>query len=297
MHPVSDASKEIQKSLQSLKSTRPQISPLRKRRRLSQDMPATKRHCAASPTDALRTHSAPLTRLSSPVVPSPRFLSTPRSSPHSRLVMDCVEVVPIRQLLRRREADAERDGMRSRQLRSDLDDSAWEVTPERPFVPRMTRDLLEKDEIGTPFTRIQYSKSVLVGSITDWSRMQCLRPQTQCSDYPEYLYPRMKKQVGNFHSFIENVILNFLSLRYIAGPRSGSPSRLLGKAQPLARAPTTSTRLVAALNEVHDVFSHPGLSQIPVGELADSAKLLHAANRRLQTALARNTSKNVALHP
>jgi hypothetical protein len=77
--------------------------------------------------------------------------------------MDCVEVVPIRQLLRHREAEAERDDTRSRQLRSDLNESAWEVTPERPFVPRMTRDLLEKDEIGTPFSWIQYSKSVLVG--------------------------------------------------------------------------------------------------------------------------------------
>lgn len=212
-HPVSDPSKEIQKSLKSLKSTGPQINPLRKRRRLSQDMPVTKRHCAASPTDALRTHSVPLTRSSSPVVPSPRFLSTPRSSPHNRLVMDCVEVVPIRQLLRCREADAERDDMGSRQhLRSDLDDYAREVTPERPFVPRMTRDLLGRDDIGTPFTGIQYSDSVLMGSVTGCSRVQCLRPQTRCSDYLECLYPQMKNQVGNVHSFIENVILNLRSL-------------------------------------------------------------------------------------
>jgi hypothetical protein len=148
-HLVSDASKEIQKSPQLHKSSRP--DPLRKRRRVSQDMPATKRHCTTSPTDALRTHSASPTRLSSPVIPSPRFLSTPRSSPHNRLVMDCVEVMSIRQLLRRRKADTERDDMPSRQRKSDLND---EVTPERPFVPRITRNLLEKYEIGTPFTRI-----------------------------------------------------------------------------------------------------------------------------------------------
>ena len=73
------------------------------------------------------------------------------------MVMDCVEVVPIRQLLRRREADTERNDMRTQQLRSDLDGYAWEVTPERQFVPRVTRNLLEKDDIGTPFTGIQDS--------------------------------------------------------------------------------------------------------------------------------------------
>ena len=70
--------------------------------------------------------------------------------------MDCVEVVPLRELLHRREANAERDDMRSQQRRNGQDYHAWEVTPERSFVPRITRDLLERDEIGMPLTRIQY---------------------------------------------------------------------------------------------------------------------------------------------
>ncbi len=51
----------------------------------------------------------------------------------------------------------------------------------------------------------------------------------------------------------------------------------------------TSKRLAAALREVHDVFSRPGVSQIPAEELAASAKLLDAANRQLRTTLAAKT--------
>lgn len=104
----------------------------------------------------------------------------------------------------------------------------------------------------------------------------------QCSDLLGYRYSRIKNQVSNFHSLTWN-----LSDLYLAGPRNDSPTRLLRKAQPLDRARTTSTSLVAALHEVHDVLSHPGLSQIPETELADSARLLDDANKRLQRALVR----------
>jgi hypothetical protein len=67
--------------------------------------------------------------------------------------MDCVEVVPLRELLHRRAAEAGRDKRRQQQ-RSDLDDHASEITPERPFVPRVMRELQEKDEIGKSLFRI-----------------------------------------------------------------------------------------------------------------------------------------------
>jgi len=60
--------------------------------------------------------------------------------------MDCVEVVPLRELLHRKEA--ERYDKRGKQLRSELDDHAFDVTPEKPFIPRVSRALQEKDEIG-----------------------------------------------------------------------------------------------------------------------------------------------------
>lgn len=68
--------------------------------------------------------------------------------------MDCVEVVPLRELLHRQAAEAERDDNRRQPQRSDPDNYAYEVTPERSFVPRATRELLEGDEIGEPLSRI-----------------------------------------------------------------------------------------------------------------------------------------------
>lgn len=66
---------------------------------------------------------------------------------------------------------------------------------------------------------------------------------------------------------------------------------MLGKAQHLERTPMTSKRLAAALREVHDVFSRPGVSQIPAEELEASAKLFEAANRQLRRGLATKTNK------
>ncbi|KAH9977578.1 hypothetical protein BJV74DRAFT_860296 [Russula compacta] len=125
-------------------------NPAVKRHRLLEDMPVAKRHrITASTNDGLGTHSVPLTRVTSPVIPGPRSVSvlTPMASPRNRLVMDCVEVVPLRELLPRRAAEAERDDSRGQQHRSDPDDHGYEVTPERSFVPRATWELLEGDEI------------------------------------------------------------------------------------------------------------------------------------------------------
>jgi hypothetical protein len=109
-----------------------------------EDVPATKRHRPSSANDRLRTRSAPLTRLSSPVIPGLRSHSTPKATLRQRLVIDCVEVVPLREILRRQGSKAERDKKRKRQRK---DDSGYHV-PETPLVPRMTRELFERDEIG-----------------------------------------------------------------------------------------------------------------------------------------------------
>ena len=89
-------------------------------------VPVAKRHCtSASPAGRLLTHSSvPLTRLSSPVVRSPRSLSTLRSFPRNRPVMDCVKVMSLRELLQRREADAGGGDTRKQRRGSDLDDHA-----------------------------------------------------------------------------------------------------------------------------------------------------------------------------
>ena len=63
----------------------------------------------------------------------------------------------LRELLGRREADAEGDDIRKQQRDINLDDHAWDVTPSRPFVPRVRRELLEKDEIGMSLSEIPES--------------------------------------------------------------------------------------------------------------------------------------------
>jgi hypothetical protein len=56
----------------------------------------------------------------------------------------------------------------------------------------------------------------------------------------------------------------------------------------------TSKRLTAALRDVQDVFSRPGVSQIPEEELEASARLFDAANRRLRTGRGLATKTNKA---
>jgi hypothetical protein len=141
------------------KSTGPYDSSVSKKRGLPQDMPAAKRHCtSASPPGRLHPHSVAPT-LSSPVLRNPCSLSTPRSSPRNRLVMDCVEVMPLRELSHQRKAGAEDVDIRTQHRDSDLDDNSCDdVIPSRPFVPRVRRQLLERDEIGMALSEIHESR-------------------------------------------------------------------------------------------------------------------------------------------
>lgn len=67
--------------------------------------------------------------------------------------MECVEVVPLRELSRLRATESERETS-GQQQRNDPDDHTLEITPERPFVPRVIREREEKDEIGKLLSRI-----------------------------------------------------------------------------------------------------------------------------------------------
>jgi len=71
--------------------------------------------------------------------------------------MDCVEVMPLRELSHRREAGAEGDDIITQHRGSDLDDNSWDVTSSRPFMPRVRRELLERDEIGMALSEIPES--------------------------------------------------------------------------------------------------------------------------------------------
>jgi len=64
--------------------------------------------------------------------------------------MECVEVVPLRELSRLRAAESGREKSGQPQ-RNDLDGHTSEITPERPLVPRVIRELEEKDEIGKSY--------------------------------------------------------------------------------------------------------------------------------------------------
>lgn len=117
-------------------------------------MSLAKRHRAMALTnDTASAQSEPRSRVSSPIVSGPRSLSTPRSSQRQRVIMECVEVVPLRELLRLRAAESGREKSGQQQM-NDLDDITSEITPERPFVPRIIRELEEKDDIGKSLSRI-----------------------------------------------------------------------------------------------------------------------------------------------
>jgi hypothetical protein len=140
-------------------------------------MPLAKRHRAiASTNDRTSTQSEPRQRVSSHIVSGPRSHSTPRSSPRQRLIMECVEVVPLRKILRLRAAESRREKS-GQQQRNDLDDHTSEITPERPLVPRVIRELEEKDEIGKSLSRIPSVTSCRgINAIV----VQYLKHRTQC---------------------------------------------------------------------------------------------------------------------
>ena len=62
--------------------------------------------------------------------------------------------MPLRELSHRREAGAEGDDIITQHRGSDLDDNSWDVTSSRPFMPRVRRELLERDEIGMALSEI-----------------------------------------------------------------------------------------------------------------------------------------------
>jgi hypothetical protein len=90
--------------------------------------------------------------------------------------MECVEVVPLRDLLRFRAAESGRE-KGGQQQRDDLHDHTSEITPERPFVPRVIREQEEKDEIGKSYVGFQMSTSC--GGINAIV-MQYLKHRTPC---------------------------------------------------------------------------------------------------------------------
>jgi hypothetical protein len=71
--------------------------------------------------------------------------------------MDCVEVVPLDEVLRRREGEAKRDNGRTRQELGGAaeEQTGWEImgAPKTPFVRRTVREQLDRDEIGELFFR------------------------------------------------------------------------------------------------------------------------------------------------
>ena len=119
-------------------------------------MSLAKRHRAMALTnDTASAQPEPRSRVSSPIVSGPRSLSTPRSSQRQRVIMECVEVVSLRELLRLRAAESESGREKSGQQQiNDLDDITSGITPERPFVPRIIREIEEKDDIGKSLCRI-----------------------------------------------------------------------------------------------------------------------------------------------
>ena len=124
-----------------------------KRHQVYQDMPASKRRRAGLTNNRPYMHPAPLVRINHRDPPHSPL--TPRTTSRTRVVMDCVEVVPLDEVLRRREGGAKRDnGLKKQELGGAAEDQAGgEImgAPKTPFVRRTVREQLERDEIGELF--------------------------------------------------------------------------------------------------------------------------------------------------
>jgi hypothetical protein len=160
-------------------SARSHNNAVLRKHRLQQleDMPAAKRCRLESTNNELHRGSAPRSRLSPPVVPDLHSHSTPKATQRERIVMDCVEVVPLREIMRRRGAEMERVD-KERQLRKD--DPGYRIAldaiPETPFIPRMTRELLERNEIG----EIQHANCQAIHLTEPILPFQCPKHPMQC---------------------------------------------------------------------------------------------------------------------
>ncbi|KAH8994356.1 hypothetical protein EDB86DRAFT_3078209 [Lactarius hatsudake] len=120
-----------------------------KRSHVSQDTPASKRRRAGPTNNRPYKLPAPLVRAARRDHRVPRSPSTPRTIPRTRLVMDCVEVAPLHEVLRRNERRAKRDNGRRPEPGGADDQTGREImgAPKTPFVRRTIRERLERDEI------------------------------------------------------------------------------------------------------------------------------------------------------
>ena len=111
-----------------------------KRRHVPQDIPAPKRRRADLTSKRPYRQTAPPVRITEPDHRDSQSPLTPRTTPRTRLVMDCVEVLPLDNVLRRAERGvAQGRGAARLKIMG---------APETPLLPRTVREQLERDEIG-----------------------------------------------------------------------------------------------------------------------------------------------------
>ena len=118
-----------------------------KRRHVSQDSPASKRRRADLNNNRPYRLPAPPVRSTElqPDRREPRSPLPPRTTPRTRLFMDCVEVVPLDEVLRKSERGQAKKGNGNGKARGIMG------APKTPFVlrsGRAVRERLERDEIG-----------------------------------------------------------------------------------------------------------------------------------------------------
>ncbi|KAH9028345.1 hypothetical protein EDB85DRAFT_1970625 [Lactarius pseudohatsudake] len=122
-----------------------------KRSNVSQDTPASKRRRAGPTNNRPYKLPAPLVRAARRDHRVHHSPLTPRTIPRTRLVMDCVEVVPLHEVLRRNGGRAKRDNGRRPEPGGADNQTGREIimgAPKTPFVRRTVRERLERDEIG-----------------------------------------------------------------------------------------------------------------------------------------------------
>ncbi|KAH9060463.1 hypothetical protein EDB87DRAFT_1616076 [Lactarius vividus] len=130
-------------------SSKSRASRSLKRCHVYQDTPASKRRRAGPTNNRPYKLPAPLVRTTRRDCRVPHSPLTPGTIPRARLVMDCVEVVPLHEVLRRNERGAKRDNRRRPEPGGADDQTGREImgAPKTPFVRRTVRERLERDEI------------------------------------------------------------------------------------------------------------------------------------------------------
>ncbi|KAF8258476.1 hypothetical protein EI94DRAFT_1130416 [Lactarius quietus] len=115
-----------------------------KRRHVSQDTPASKRRRADLANNRPFRQPAPPMGNTEPDNRDPHSPLTPRTTPRTRMVMDCVEVVRLNEVLRRSEEAKRGNGREGTTDQTSLETMG---PPKTPFVRRTVRERLEIDEI------------------------------------------------------------------------------------------------------------------------------------------------------